>query len=122
SVQGNHIHLIVEAEGKEALSKGMHALGIRLARGVNRASSREGRVFADRYHARILKTPTEVRHAVRYVLQNRQKHERQYGRAVHPWYIDPFSSASGEACWYVDERYRSALIIAQPRTWLLGRG
>src|SRR5678815_839051 len=55
SVQSNHIHLIVEAENREALSRGMQALAIRLARAVNRASGRVGTVFADRYFARILK-------------------------------------------------------------------
>jgi putative transposase len=35
SVQGNHIHLLAEAAGKEALSRGMHGLGIRIARGCS---------------------------------------------------------------------------------------
>jgi hypothetical protein len=38
---------------------------------------------------------------------------------THPWYIDPYSSASGEACWYVDEQWRSAFIIRKPSTWML---
>jgi REP element-mobilizing transposase RayT len=33
SIQGNHVHLIIEADGPRALSNGMRALGIRLARG-----------------------------------------------------------------------------------------
>src|SRR5882757_11523375 len=73
SVQGNHIHLIVEADDRDALSKGMQGLAIRLARGVNRVSNRKGAVFSDRYHARVLKTLTEVRNAVHYVFYNRQK-------------------------------------------------
>jgi len=118
SVQGNHIHLIVEAQDQASLSRGMQGLAIRLARGMNRLGARTGKVFADRYHARVLRTPSEVRNAVHYVLHNQRKHEQRYGRAVHPWYLDPFSSASGEACWYVDDD-GSALIVTRPRTWLL---
>src|SRR4051812_94321 len=119
SVQGDHIHLVVEADNRDALSKGMQGLAIRLARGINRISKRKGPVFSDRYHARVLKTLAEVRNAVHYVFYNRQKHERQRGREPHPWYIDPFSSASGEACWYVDDQCRSGLVIAAPKTWLM---
>jgi REP element-mobilizing transposase RayT len=117
SVQGNHIHLVVEATDKQALSKAMQGLGIRLAKGINRVSQRRGSVFADRYHAHLLKTPTEVRNAVHYVLYNRQKHRRERGLWTHPWDIEELSSASGEACWYWDEK-GAGLIIVEPRTWL----
>ena len=82
SVQGNHIHLIVEAKNQSALSRGMQGLAIRLAKGINRLSNRKGQIFTDRYHARILRTPTEVRNAVRYVLHNQKKHVRKAGRAM----------------------------------------
>src|SRR5205823_6317662 len=36
SVQGNHVHLIVEAEHRGALAKGMQGLAIRLAKAINR--------------------------------------------------------------------------------------
>src|SRR4051812_17699215 len=36
SAQSNHIHLIVEAKNRTALSRGMQGLAIRVARGVNR--------------------------------------------------------------------------------------
>jgi putative transposase len=113
SVQGNHIHLIVEARDKSALATAIQALCIRIARGVNRESNRRGTVFADRYHLHVLKTPEEVRNAVHYVLHNRQKHH-----SSHRFYVDPFSSASGEACWYIDERLGSAMIVVDPQTWL----
>ena len=63
SVQGNHLHLVVEAHDKLALSRGMQGLAIRIARAVNRAACRKGLVFADHYFARELKTPAEVRRA-----------------------------------------------------------
>jgi REP element-mobilizing transposase RayT len=121
SIQGNHVHLIVEAKDRRALSRGMQGLAIRLAKGINKASNRKGQIFADRYHARILRTPAEVRNAVQYVRKNWHKHQREQGRWNHAWYVDPFSSMSGEACWYVDERARAALIVARPGGWLLRR-
>jgi len=87
SVQGNHIHLIVEATDRTVLSRGMQGLGVRVARGLNRLWERTGRVFADRYHDRILRTPREVRNALAYVLNNARRH-----RLGLKWAIDLFAS------------------------------
>lgn len=76
SVQRDHLHLIAEANDRRALSRGVQGLSIRLALAVNRLLERKGRLFADRYHARALKTPREVRFALRYVLLNARKHAR----------------------------------------------
>src|SRR5262249_56515976 len=59
SVQGNHLHLLVEAKDERALSRGMNGLGVRVARGLNRALGRRGKVLQERYHGHVLKTPTE---------------------------------------------------------------
>jgi len=99
SVQGNHIHLVVEAADREALSRGMQGLAIRMARAINRAASRKGRVFADHYFARELRTPAEVRRAVRYVLDNFILHAR----------LSPQTDARASS-------------LAPPRTWLLSIG
>ena len=117
SIQGNHIHLVVEAVDQKQLGKAMQALAIRLAKGVNRVSAREGTVFAERYHAHVLKTPAEVRNTVHYVLYNKQKHRRDRGLETQPWDLDEFSSASGKTCWYWDEN-GAAMVIVEPRTWL----
>ena len=74
SVQGNHIHFLVEAEDRIALSRGMTGLGTRMARSLNRVMQRSGAVFADRYHSRILRTPTEVKRVRHYLLNNARKH------------------------------------------------
>ncbi len=73
SVQGDHLHLIIEAHDRLALSRGVQGLAIRTARAINRALGRKGKVWADRYHLRELKTPREVRNALVYVLQNWKK-------------------------------------------------
>ncbi|HEY3665052.1 MAG TPA: transposase [Polyangiaceae bacterium] len=74
SVQDNHLHLIVEAESTRALSGGVRGLAIRIARRVNRLLFRRGRFWADRWHGRALASPSQVRNALAYVLQNRKKH------------------------------------------------
>src|SRR5689334_5453751 len=96
SVLGNHLHLIVEAKGREALSRGMQGLAIRLARAINRAQHRSGRVFSDHYFAHLLSTPAEVRHAIRYVEENQRLHELRAGRPA-PVGIDVCSSAVKDA-------------------------
>jgi len=70
SVQGNHIHLIVEASSARALGSGLRSLTIRIAKRVNRLLMRCGPVFADRWHARPLTSPRAVRHVLVYVLTN----------------------------------------------------
>jgi REP element-mobilizing transposase RayT len=101
SVQGNHLHLIVEAAGKQSLTRGMQGLSIRIAKALNRLMQRRGRVLGDRYHAHILRTPSEVRRALAYVLANARKH---YGARAA---IDRYSSAAPDAP------------VAAARTWLL---
>jgi putative transposase len=70
SVQTDHIHLIVEADGTLALTRGTQGLAIRCARAINRAVHRCGRVWQHRYHAHYLRSPREVRAAYVYVLLN----------------------------------------------------
>ena len=48
----------------------MQGLLIRVARGLNRFWERKGKVFADRFHARVLRTPREVRNALHYLFHN----------------------------------------------------
>src|SRR5215813_9819954 len=87
SIQGNHIHIVAEAADHRALATTMQGLGVRVARGLNRMMRRKGKVLADRYHARLLQTPTETRHAVHYVRHNFRKHTGATG-------VDEYSSAN----------------------------
>lgn len=79
SVQHDHLHLVVEGRNKEDLSDQMRRLFSRLARAVNSVVGRRGRLFRDRHHRRELRTPTETRNALVYVLFNERKHEAQHG-------------------------------------------
>ncbi len=107
SVQGNHLHLIVEADDKQALSRGMQGLAIRAARALNHLMRRSGRVLADHYYAHILKTPREVARALAYVRENYRHHASQFGETLAPGYRDP---------------YATQVALVAPRTWLLAVG
>jgi REP element-mobilizing transposase RayT len=99
SVQETHLHLLVEGRDREAVSRGMQGLLIRVAKALNKVWGRKGKVFADRYHDRILRTPREVKNAVRYVLKNAQHHGMVFeGRpdphSSGPWF-DGWRGGSG---------------------------
>jgi REP-associated tyrosine transposase len=124
SVQADHVHLIVEASDKAALSRGMAGLEIRLARSLNGNLGRRGRVFGDRYHARALRTPRETRNAIVYVLMNFKKHVR----AVDD--VDVCSSGYWFDGWKFRPNMRDppgweegeGVPVRLPRTWLARNG
>jgi len=158
AVLGDHIHLVVEADSKRALSRGMQKLTMSMSRRLNALSVRRhagnlrprgalsvrpgwvGKVFGQRYHARRLRTPTETRNAIAYVLFNADRHfgSRQGGPAVP----DPYSSAAYFEGFFElaafshpqaprqravgppsDEASDPADVpVATPRGWLLRRG
>lgn len=89
SLQNDHAHLIVEASGKRALASGMKSVGARLARAVNRVFGRKGAVLDGRFHSVLLRTPSQVRNALRYVLLNGRKHAKRVERELR---LDPASS------------------------------
>ena len=90
SVQSNHLHLLVEVPDRRSLSRGMQGLGVRLAKAVNRVLGRSGTVFAERYHARRLRTALDVWRVLHYVLNNVRRHA---GPVFAPNWLDPCSSA-----------------------------
>ncbi|MGN6106084.1 MAG: transposase [Kofleriaceae bacterium] len=67
SIQGNHVHLIAEAEHKVALARGMQGFEISAAKHINAITGRRGAVFPDHYHARPRTSPRAVRHCLAYV-------------------------------------------------------
>ena len=124
SVQRDHIHLLCEAKHAAALSRGLQGLCIRIAKQLNSVLQRKGAVFADRYHAQILKTPRQVRNALAYVLNNFRRHDEVLGD-VPSNLTDDRSSAD----WFDGFRKRFAYAeldddapIAAPHTWLLRVG
>ena len=163
SIQGNHIHVLVEADHKLALARGMQSFQISAAKHLNRAVSvksvrvaigrgraagaparqanaayrqamanrRRGGVFTDRYHAEIITTPKQARHALAYVLNNWRKHKEDRHEFAREWRVDPYSTAvyfdgwkerkDAIFAWPLRETY-DPLIVYLPKTWLLREG
>ena len=139
SIQGSHIHLLVEASGKTALSRGMQAFQISAAKRMNavvkkvdpethQIKRRTGKVFSDRYHAEVITSRRQARHALAYVLNNWRKHREDGGTS---WNVDPFSSGIAFRGWkvFADPSFTwsapagyEPMIVWEPKTWLLSQG
>jgi REP element-mobilizing transposase RayT len=138
SIQRTHVHLLVEANDKASLAKGMQGFQISAAKHLNAAISkgrsgprRRGAVFPDRYHAEIITSPRQARHALSYCLNNWRRHQEDLRAPMSGWTIDWFSSAAMFTGWaeYEDEPFLwrgpatyDPLIVYQPGTWLLREG
>lgn len=98
SVQVDHVHLVVEADDKEALARGMKSFSVRANRLFNAATGRgRGRVWRERYSRTDLTTPRQVRNALVYCLQNGRKHGAV--RSGSKLVIDACSSARWFGGW-----------------------
>ncbi len=137
SIQGTHLHLMVETDDERTLASGMKGFQVSAARAINRALSkrrgvlRRGAVFPDRYHAEVIRSPRQARHAIAYVVNNWRKHGEHRRDEARGWNVDPFSTGVtfvgwGEhgdraAPWTWPETYQP-LVARPPRSWLLRIG
>ena len=131
SIQRTHLHLLVEADSGRALTAGMCSFLISAARHINRAvRARAGRVF-ERYHARSLTTPREVRNCLSYVLNNWRHHgEHRASATASRWLVDKYSSGIAFDGWkelgrgerFITPPGHAALVVWRPRVWLLTTG
>ena len=110
SAQGNHVHLFCEADDRSALSRGIQGLKRRITPALNNLWHRSGAVFPERYHDHVLKSPTEVRRALEYILRNSNHHGMEHSDG-----LDPYSSAR----WFHGERPSP---FPPARTWLASVG
>jgi hypothetical protein len=76
-------------------------------------------VFSDRYHAHVLRTPAEVRNALRYVLGNHASHAARRGEPLRDGFVDPFSSAVMKEPRGAQLSFLSVRPVQAARTWLL---
>ena len=127
SIQRNHLHFIVEAANKDALSRRMQSLVIKLAKALNNIWGREGKVFAYRYSAKQIKTRRYARNAIAYVLNNwRRHHEDFYENANSKVFLDEYSSAVAFNGWTMKFGKPTIeyepLPVSPPKTSLLREG
>jgi len=137
SIQRTHIHLLVEAKGKVALAAGMQGFQISAAKHLNAAISqgrpgprRRGTVFPDRYHAVVIASPRQARHALSYVINNWRKHAEDRGEVTRRWDVDWYSSGAMFPDWKESGENGFVLRgpselppmrVGVPRTWLCAR-
>jgi hypothetical protein len=88
----------------------MQGFAIRAAKALNHLMNRHGKVFSDRYHTHVLRTPTEVARALSYVRSNYAHHAAAWGEHVPVGFVDACSSAA------------HADLVAPADTWLLREG
>jgi len=138
SLQRTHIHLLVEADDRRALSRGMQSFQISAAKHLNRMISkgrpgprRKGRVFSDRYYAETITSPLQARRALSYVLNNWRKHQEDRDARLASWDYDWFSSAWSFPDWaeraddpvfHPPPHGHEPLLVRRPTTWLLSTG
>jgi hypothetical protein len=83
----------------------------------------KGTVFADRYHSRPLRTPTEVRRALVYVLNNGRKHLSRLGHRLSPGWMDEYASGAWFTGWTSPAKPPPGdAPVMEPKTWLLTAG
>ena len=128
SVQHNHIHMLCEADDAESLARGLQGLAVRIARRANKVIGRKGGFFRDRYWAKQMKSPTQVRWALMYVLNNARKHSetltsRRYARR---WIDAACSSAAYFDGWNTQlvalPTDEPGALVTAPTGWLLRGG
>jgi putative transposase len=138
SIQRTHVHLLVEAKGKASLAAGMQGFQISAAKHLNAAISkgrpgprRRGTVFPDRYHAVVIDSPRQARHALSYVINNWRKHAEDRSEVTRRWDVDWYSSGAMFPGWKEQGSKGLLLrgppelqpmVVGAPRTWLLREG
>ena len=135
SLQRTHIHLLVEASNRRALSRGMQSFQISAAKQLNRmigkarqGPRRRGTVFSDRYYAEVIESPLQARRALAYTLNNWRKHREARDPRLASWAYDLFSSGWSFPDWaeLIDDPMfhpppptYEPLLVRPPTTWLL---
>ncbi len=123
SIQHDHVHLIVEAASKRALSRGMQSFTINVARAINADHDSVGQVWEFRYHATQIRTARQARNTLAYVLNNWRRHRQDFANGkLLSAKLDPYSSGLAFDGW--TEGFRvpadyTPLPVSPPSTRLL---
>ena len=134
TLEFDHIHLLVEADNKAIVGTGMQSFGISLSKGINKIKGLSGQVFKTRYHFRKLKTPTEVKNVIHYILGNSIKHKsssfiNQYNSLVrvdsfkelYPGFELRLISTIEESDFLYRLRTYLNMLLPEPQSFLISR-
>lgn len=83
----DHMHLIGEVASNKALGNGMRSFSGRFSRAIRKITKMKGPVFIGRFHLHILRTPTEMKNALKYLFLNFARHSNLIE------HLDEFTSA-----------------------------
>lgn len=92
----------------------MKGFSVRIARRLNLAYGRRGKVFDDRFHAHILRSPREVWNAIRYVQNNSRIHAERRGESWRHA-VDRFAGGPCPKSFMA----RCRALIVEPRSFIL---
>ena len=87
SLEHDHVHIYAESSDNKTLARGMKAFGVSLVKRINFHLKSKGSCYKTRYHLRVLRSATEVKNVLNYILKNGIKHKRTTS------VIDPYNSA-----------------------------
>src|SRR5215471_16816130 len=103
----------------------------RLRSGSGISSNRCSAAAADRYHVEVIRSPTQARHCLSYVLNNWRRHKEDQHGLASTWLVDPFSSgisfpdwterADQPRLWPIRDTY-DPLMVRRPQSWVLRKG
>jgi hypothetical protein len=68
-IAADRLMMLVEADDRDALTRGMQGFGIRFSKAINRMMGTEGTIFAERYHLEVLVQSEQTRRALARLLE-----------------------------------------------------
>ncbi|MGE5187035.1 MAG: transposase [Acidobacteriota bacterium] len=123
SIQQNHLHLLLEAISKRALSRGMQSFTINAARAINADHDSVGKVWEFRYHATQIRTARQARNTLAYVLNNWRRHREDFANGrLRDAKLDPYASGLALDGWnekFLTPEGYTPLPVSSPQTRLL---
>ena len=85
TLEYDHIHLLVEADCKIKLGRGMMRFGVTLAKGINHYRRDQGQVYKHRYHQRFITSRRDLKNVMNYIFHNGLKH-RTATKLLNPYH------------------------------------
>lgn len=95
SLEYDHVHLLIEADNNLTLGKGMKALGVTLAKRINKFRGLKGAVYKHRYHFRRVGSSAQLKKVMNYIFSNGVKH------GTSKSIICPYNSLRSEEKYYL---------------------
>lgn len=118
ALESNHVHLILEAQNNQILTRGMRSLTITFSKGI-----RKGRIQLERYHLHVLRSLREAKNAIHYVLFNHQKYKNLKRAQINEFtslgLVQDLRQLAREARFtIVFKKLQEVMTLDSPRSWV----